>query len=53
MTIWHKIWEKMSPTTTLARTSNTEIVGWKYTIPCLIALAVLVVLYYVMGWELP
>jgi len=53
MTIWRKIWEMMSPTTTLAQTSNTDIVGWKYTIPFLIALGGLVALYYFMDWELP
>jgi hypothetical protein len=53
MSIWRKIWGTMSRPTTLAKTSNTEIVGWKYTVPCLIALAVLVALYYFMGWELP
>jgi hypothetical protein len=53
MSIWRKIWRMMSRTTTLAQTSNTEIVGWKYTVPCLIALLVLVAFYYFMGWKLP
>ena len=53
MTIWRKIWETMSSTTPLAQTSNSKIVGWKYTVPFLIALAGLVALYYFMGWEMP
>jgi len=53
MTAWRKIWNAISPTTTIARTSNTTIVGWKYTVPSLIALAVVLAFYYFMGWELP
>jgi hypothetical protein len=50
---WRKFWEIISPTTTLARTSDTEIVGWKYTVPFLIILGALLAFYYFMGWELP
>jgi hypothetical protein len=50
---WRKIWEIISPTTTLARTGDWEIVSWKYTVPFLFLLAALVAVYYFMGWELP
>ena len=53
VTVWRKIWETISPTTTLARTGGWEIVGWKYTVQFLIALAALVAVYYFMGWEMP
>lgn len=47
-----KFWEIVSPNTTLARTTTTEIVGWKYTVPLLIFFSALLALYYFMDWEL-
>ena len=45
--------KRMAPTRTLADAGNVRIVGYKYMPHLLVIVAAVLVLYYVMGWELP
>jgi hypothetical protein len=51
--MWKRLLDRLFPTTIIGQTEGWDIHGWKYTPHALAILAVILVIYYVMGWELP